>query len=148
MKPLKDFREFLNKGIVRRRTPDKARARSLVKEAEKRNRFLKEMKKIGLNNQNANYFIEFTYDVLIELIRANMLIDGFSASGEGAHEAEVAYLWKTGFKEKEIRFMNDLRYFRNGILYYGKDFDAGYGERVLKFLRKTYPVLLINAKGS
>ena len=41
-------------------------------------------------------------------------------------------------------FTNDLRYFRNGILYYGKSFDKEYGEKVLDFLNKTYPKLKIN----
>jgi len=39
------------------------------------------------------------------------------------------------------RFMNDLRFFRNGILYYGKDFDAEYGKKVLDFLNNIYPKL-------
>jgi len=49
---------------------------------------------------------------------------------------------KISFAEKDIRFMNELRYFRNGILYYGKDFDAEYGKKVLEFLEKTYPKLV------
>ncbi len=142
MIPLKDFEEFLKSGIVRKRNPDKARAKSLVEEAEKRKKFLDEiLRKIGLSDKNANYFIETSYDILIELIRAKLLRDGLYASGEGAHEAEVSYMKKIGFAEKEIRFMNDLRYFRNGILYYGKSFDQDYGKKVLDFLNKIYPQL-------
>ena len=63
------------------------------------------------------------------------------ASGEGAHEAEVTYMKNMGFSEREVRFMNDLRYFRNGILYYGKNFDADYGRKVLNFLDNIFPVL-------
>ena len=59
--------------------------------------------------------IEKMYDILIELIRAKMLKDGFKAHGEGAHEAEVSYMRKIGFNELDISFMNELRYFRNGI---------------------------------
>lgn len=142
MRPLKNFNEFLKSGVIRKRTPDIARAKSLIQEAEKRMNFLKEARnKIGLSDINANYFIETSYDVLIELIRAKLLINGFSSSGKGAHEAEVSYMRNMGFYEKEARFMNDLRFFRNGILYYGKDFDAEYGNKVLDFLNKTYPKL-------
>ena len=41
MRPLKDFDEFLKEGGVRKRTPDMPRARSLIEEAEKRNKILK-----------------------------------------------------------------------------------------------------------
>lgn len=142
MRPLKNFEEFLKTGIVKKRTPDIIRAKSLVREAEKRKRFLNEIyDKIGLSDKNANYFIETSYDILIELIRAKLLTEGFSTSGQGAHEAEVSYLRKLMFSEHDIRFINDLRYSRNGILYYGKDFNSEYGKKVLDFLNKIYPKL-------
>lgn len=142
MMPLKSFKEFLSRGTARRITPDTARARSLVQESEKRKKFLEELyEKLGLKDENANYFIENSYDLLIELLRAKMLMQGLYASGEGAHEAEVAYMQELRFPDKDIRFMNDLRHFRNGILYRGKNFDKEYGEKVLKFMEKTYPKL-------
>lgn len=139
---LKDFEEFLRSGTARKRTPDKGRAASLLAEAGKRKAFIGEMSKtFGISDANANYFIENSYDALLELLRAKLLIDGFSTSGEGAHEAEVSYMLKLGIPERDVRFMSDLRYFRNGILYYGKDFDAEYGKKVLEFLNKMYPKL-------
>ena len=142
MRPLKDFNEFIKEGIIKKITPNIQRASSLMHEAEKRMGFVEEIKdKVGLTDKNANYFIENSYDILIELIRAKLLTKGFNSSGQGAHEAEVAYMRNLGFPENEARFMNDLRYFRNGILYYGKDFDKEYAEKVLNFLNKTYPKL-------
>ncbi|MBU4352211.1 MAG: hypothetical protein KKA65_02735 [Nanoarchaeota archaeon] len=142
MRPLKKFEEFLENGVVRKRKPDQSRADWLFREEEDRKKFLDEAyEKVGMRNDNANYFIENAYDTLIGLIRAQMLLQGFSASGEGAHEAEVAFLRKLKFTESETRFMNELRYFRNGILYYGKKFDVEYGKRVLEFLSKVYPRL-------
>lgn len=142
MKPLKRFEEFLKRRIVKRISPDLARSKSLISESDKRNKFVNVMlKKIGISDDNANYFIEAAYDTVIEIIRASMLADGYNASGEGAHEAEVSYMKKLGFSEKDVRFMNDLRYYRNGILYYGKEFDAEYANRVIDFLAKVYPKL-------
>jgi hypothetical protein len=46
-----------------------------------------------------------------------------------------------GFSEPDVRFANDLRYFRNGINYYGKRFDAAYAKQVLQFLEAVYPKL-------
>lgn len=77
----------------------------------------------------------------MELIRAKMLKAGFKSSGIGAHEAEVSYLRELGFKDTEIEFTNQLRYFRNGILYYGKSFDIDYVNKVLDFLNKVYRLL-------
>ena len=48
---------------------------------------------------------------------------------------------RLSFPKKDIRFMNELRYHRNGILYYGRDFDAEYARKVLDFLERIYPEL-------
>ncbi len=70
-----------------------------------------------------------------------MLVDGYKAVGFSAHEAEVSYLSKLEFSESEIVFMDEIRYSRNSILYYGKKFDKDYAEKVLKFLDATYSKL-------
>jgi len=140
---MRAFKEFLELGVIRKRTSDSLRADSLLKEAEKRKKFIDEMSsKIGLTDKNANYFVENSYDALIELIRAKLIVEGFRASGEGAHEAEISYMKDLEFSDKDIKFMNDLRYYRNGILYYGKDFDANYASKVLVFLKEIYPKLV------
>ncbi len=143
MRLLEKFEEFLEKGTIQERTPDFPRANYLIEEAKKRKTFFDQMiNNIGLTDENANYFIETSYDILIELIRAKLIKAGFSSSGEGAHEAEVSFMEKLNFSEKDLRFMDDLRYFRNGILYYGKSFDSDYAKKVIEYLKKTYLRLL------
>ena len=78
----------------------------------------------------------------MEMVRAKMLVDGFSASGQGAHEAEVSYLREIGFSENSVQFANQLRYLRNGMLYYGKILDKEYAEKVMRFINETYPKLM------
>lgn len=139
MNPLKSFEEFLNEGIIKKQRLDISRASSLRQEAEKRKSFLNVMvDKIKVSDDNANYFVENSYDIVMELIRAKLLLNGFKASGINAHEAEVSYLRVLGFSEYEVRFVNELRYFRNGIIYYGKRLDADYANRVLNFLDTLY----------
>ena len=139
MKPIKDFKEFIKNGVIKRISPDVNRALFLKKEGEKRKIFLNEIKKkIGLNDNNANYIVENSYNILSELLRAKMLTLGYSASGLGAHEAEVSFMRTLSFTDAEVIFMNDLRYFRNGILYYGKILDKEYAEKVLAFMEKIY----------
>jgi len=70
-----------------------------------------------------------------------MLTDGYKASGPAAHEAEVSYMIKLGFSESDAEFMDEIRYSRNGIFYYGKRFDSEYAKKVLSFLDIIYPKL-------
>lgn len=143
MKSLKTFEEFLREGVIRKITPDINRAKALVEESKKRKDFLNQiLSKIGLSDDNANYIIENAYDLLLGLLRAKLLRDGFSSQGLGAHEAEVSYMRLLGFSEEQVRLMNDLRYYRNGILYYGKSFDSEYANKIKDLLEKTYPKLI------
>jgi len=140
---MKEFNEFVKKGIIVKQSINKSRAKDLIEESERKYNSLKQLlDKIGLDNENANDVIEYCYDVLIGLIRAKLYLEGFKASGEGAHEAEVSYLSKLNFSENEVRFIDDLRYFRNGVKYYGRRFDKEYAEKVLKFLKEIRPRLL------
>lgn len=142
MNQLKKFEEYVAKKFVKKTTPNSLRAKDLIEEAERDLEFLKElMKKIELNDKRANNFINQAYDIIMKLLRAKLLIDGFKASGLAAHEAEVAYLAKLGFSEKDSTFLDTLRYSRNGISYYGKKFDADYAKEVLDFLDIIYPKL-------
>src|SRR3989344_9445442 len=110
-----------------------------MQEAENSYALLQEkIQKIGLRPDTANDYIKSCYDILMELVRAKMLLAGFNASGQGAHEAEVSYMRKLGFTETEVQFADQLRFFRNGMLYYGTILDKEYGEKVIAFLKKTY----------
>ena len=142
---MKLFEEYIEDGVVKVQSPDFSRAKSLKKEAETSYKVLKEIiKTFGITSTNSNYIIKNAYDIIMELIRARMLKEGFNSVGKGAHEAEVVYLKKIGFKDSEIDFADQLRYFRNGILYYGKTFDEEYAHKVIDFLEKVYLVLTEN----
>jgi len=135
---MKKFDYFVEKGVVKKRLPDLARADSLVKEASRKSEFLKTvLTKIGICDENANDVIESCHDIIMNLIRVKMFREGFFASGFSAHEAEVSFLEKFDFSGEEIYFVDKLRYFRNGMLYYGKKFDKEYAMRVLSFLEKV-----------
>ena len=134
---MRTFEEYLEEGIVKRQSPDLSRARALQIEAKESydilHAFLKEGK---LSERTANHVIKNAYDIIIELIRAKLLTKGYNAQGFGAHEAEVAYLVKLGLSAQKVEFADKLRYFRNGILYYGKSFDKAYAKKVLAFLEE------------
>ncbi len=142
MNHIKKFEEYISRKIVKKTTTNHLRAKDLVEESERDLDFLKELiKKIGVNDKNANNFIDQAYNIIMKVLRAKMLLDGFKASGLAAHEAEVAYTVKLGFSEKDSAFLDNLRYSRNGISYYGKKFDADYAQEALNFLHRIYPKL-------
>jgi len=142
MKAVKSFNEFIKLNIVKKQSKDKSRAEFLIKEAERKFKSLKErLEKIGIKEDNANDYIESCYDILMQLVRAKMFLEGYNASGIGAHEAEVSYLRNLKFSEVDVQFTHQLRYFRNGILSYGTNLDKEYAEKVLSFLNKIYPKL-------
>jgi len=142
MKGIRSFDEFIKQNIVKKQSIDKSRAEFLVKEAENGyNNLLEKIQKIGIREDNANDFVKSCYDILVELIRAKMLLDGYNASGKGAHEAEVSYMRVLGFVEKDVQFADQIRYFRNGMLYYGTILDKEYTEKVIDFTKRIYSKL-------
>ena len=142
MKAIKIFEDFIKERIVKLQNPDKSRAEFLIKEAEQNYNYLLELiEKIGIKNENANDYIKKCHDILMGLIRAKMLTDGYNASGYGAHEAEVSYLRTLGFKEKDVQFVDQIRFFRNGMLYYGTILDKEYAEKVIEFTKENYKKL-------
>ena len=142
MKSIKSFEEFIKQGIVKKQNSNKSRAEFLIRESEKTLRGLnKRVKVMGIDEDNTNSIIKDCYDVLMELIRAKMILEGYNASGLGAHEAEVSYLRVLEFKENDVQIADKLRYFRNGMLYYGTILDEEYAKNVLEFTKKIYSKL-------
>jgi len=138
----KEFDEYVKKGVVKKCSIDKSRAEFLINESQNSLDGLYErIEIIGINDKNANSIIKDCYDILMELIRAKLLLTGYSSAGQFAHEAEVSYLKKLGFSDIEVSFLNDLRYFRNSVTYYGKILDKEYAKKVLDFTNGIYPKL-------
>lgn len=138
----KEFKEYIQKGVIRKVSVNKSRAAFLINESQKSLEGLHErIGIIGINNKNANSIIKDCYDVLMELTRAKLLLAGYSSAGQFAHEAEVSYLKEMGFPDNDVSFLNDLRYFRNSVTYYGKILDVEYAESVVEFTKRIYPKL-------
>jgi hypothetical protein len=139
MKAIKPFDEFIKEGIVKKQSPDNSRAEFLIEESRKTYNFLhKKINAFNINDETANDIVRSCYDVVMELIRARMLLKGYNASGKGAHEAEVSYLRIIGFNEKDVQFADQLRFFRNGMLYYGTILDEEYAKKIVDFTEKIY----------
>ncbi len=130
-----DFGYYLKEKIARKQSPNIPRAEFLIKETQKSFIGLKDrVEKLEINEFNANSVIKDIHDIIIEKIRAKMLLDGYNASGNFAHEAEVAYMKNLNFSDFEVSFVNELRQARNGITYYGKIYEKEYAKSCYDFL--------------
>ena len=137
-----DFNYYLKERIVRKQSSNLPRAEFLIKETQKSFIGLKNrVEKLGIDEFNANSVIKDIHDIIIEKIRAKMLLDGYNASGNFAHEAEVSYMKNLGFSDFEISFVNELRQARNGINYYGKIYEKNYAKSCYEFLIQLNPRL-------
>ena len=137
MRRVPTFEECLQKGSLISITPDKQRSQYLYLQAKRKRELLEEnIKKIGITTENANDYIEYCYNILMIFIRAHMFEQGYKTQGQGSHEAEVSFAKRIGFRETELDFLNQLRYFRNGILYYGQEFDTTYAKKVISFTKQ------------
>lgn len=143
MKAVRYFEDFLREGVVKKQAPAKSRAEFLIGESEKEhNALIENLSVLGINQNNLSTYFKMCYDIIMELLRARLLLDGFNASGNYAHEAEVAYMRNLEFKEQDVQFLDQMRYFRNGLLYYGTILDTEYVKQVIGFINKVRRVLL------
>jgi hypothetical protein len=132
----KKFEEYIGKGIVRKGYPNKNRSNFLSSSSEKLKKALNNrIKVMGITDEQAESIIKEVYDIIMDKIRSKMLIEGYNASGFGAHEAEVSFMENLGFNRIEIEFMNQLRIIRNRIMYYGEEIDAEYARKALEFMK-------------
>jgi hypothetical protein len=139
LKPLKNFDYFLEKKIAKMQSVDKSRANSLKKESKLSfDGLVERIEVMGLNEKNANSILKDCYDIILEAIRSRMFLLGYSSTGNGAHEAEVSFSRKLLKSENDVQFLNKLRYFRNGMIYYGVILDLEYAEKVIGFTRRVY----------
>jgi hypothetical protein len=138
---MREFQDYLKEGSVHKQTPNIERAYYLLDEAKEKKKFLNLIttKAIPKEKWNHNVICEQCYDIIMETIRAKMFIDGFKSS---SHEAEVSYLKILNFEEIEVKQMDELRYYRNGIKYYGIQLNLEYAEKTLIFLEKIHERLL------
>ena len=114
---LNSWDECLENNCVIMVSPDKQKAKSLIKTARGRMKFLQENK---IKDENANYIFEGYYSSLIEYIHAIALEKGYKLSN---HVCLGYFLSDVLKKEKLYKLFEDCRYKRNSLLYSGNTMD-------------------------
>ena len=140
---IQDFSVYQKNGTVRSITPDYHRAESLFADSHRKLQVLqRQIAALGVDAELANEYIILCYDILLLCIRAHLYKKGLVSKGLGAHEAEVSYLQELSIPTKDILFLDQMRYFRNGMLYYGKTLDVEYAHAVISFTQSLHAKLL------
>ncbi|MEK6893196.1 MAG: HDIG domain-containing metalloprotein [Nanoarchaeota archaeon] len=122
-------------------TPNEEKARSILKMAETSLEMIKQIDE----KRFPSIFIKEHYEIIRELISIILLLDGFKASGEGAHKKQIEYL-EANYKEfnkSEIMLIDELRLTRNKIAYDGFFIKEDYIERKMKEISEVIDKLML-----
>jgi len=109
---VKEFNFFLERGEVKKQSPDISLAKSTFGSGVDR---LKTTKSI-LRIVKPKYILENAYESAREAADALLYQEGFKSF---SHEASIVYLIKKGFSESELNEFDSFRKIRNKIKYYG-----------------------------
>ncbi len=127
---MKDFNFFVNKGDVKKQSPDKNLAKATFNDSQERLALSKNLQKIA----KSKYVLENAYKSMREAADAVLYNEGFKSF---SHEASIVYLLKKGFSESDIAEFDRFRKIRNGIKYYGRDCDESDAEAAIKLAEKV-----------
>ena len=97
-------------------TPDKQKAKSLIKTAKDRINYANK----EISENNANFIFEDYYSSALELIHAIVLIKGYNVKN---HICLGFYIKDILKGEKLFLIFDDCRYKRNSLIYYGSKMD-------------------------
>jgi len=74
MRIIKKFEEYIDRGITKKISPDIQRAQNLQQESKRKYALLKtQIKKLGVDDDNSNDYVDYCYNIIMFLIRSRML---------------------------------------------------------------------------
>ena len=125
---MRDFEYFININDVRKVSPDKQLAVSLIKDMDERI-----SDAIKLNTKEFPKIIfEVVYDALRDFCDALLAIEGYKSY---SHEGSISFLAKKGFDAAFISEFDKFIYKRNGSKYYGAKITAEEAESIIRFYK-------------
>lgn len=108
------FQDFIKEGSVRRGSPDKLLAKSLLKTSENDKKFIDSLR---IDTTSSRKIMSNYYDILRSILEAVSALEGYKIY---SHEAFAHYLKEKGESVLSMKF-DRFRKIRNAINYYGKD---------------------------
>ena len=111
------FKNYLNSGYVKKKTPDSEEAKALLEKAKNR---LEYTKSRDVNDKTSQFILEDAYEAIRESSQALMSIKGFKPY---SHEATISFVkefYVSNFSEEEMHKFNRFRQLRNDSVYKAK----------------------------
>ena len=103
-------------------TPEKERAKSILRMIRKREKFVKNIKQ----SQFSTIIAENYYEIIKELCTAIALSNGYKFTSENAYKELIDFMRNYKINEHEIEIMQDLRIRRNKSSYEGQPIEKIY----------------------
>ena len=125
------FEDFIKEGKVRKATPDRFMAESIIKNTFEDLKFLEQTKLTELSKRKlvTNY-----YDSLRSLLEAISILKGYKIY---SHEAFTPFL-EEELKDKILSIKFDrFRKIRNGLNYYGKSIQLNEAKEIIEELKRV-----------
>ncbi|MDP3027825.1 MAG: hypothetical protein Q8N63_09050 [Nanoarchaeota archaeon] len=130
---MESFESYIAQGIVRKVSPDRERAKKLIRDGKNR---LKDVELLDIEKL-PKFVFENIYDALRDFLLAILLNEGYNTA---SHEAPISYLLKKGFDVYTLNKLDRFRYKRNGSKYYGEGITIEEAKEIKEFCSQ------INAK--
>lgn len=129
---IKEINYYIEKGHIKKKSPDLAEAESLLSKAKRR---LKRIKNEKIENDNADLIFEDIYEVIRESGQSLMSKKGYKPY---SHEATIAFIkeFYKEFNEYEINTFDRFRKIRNNSIYRGIILKKEDTKEILQFADK------------
>ena len=130
---INSFKNYLEDGKAKRKTPDPEEAKSLLEKSQNRLEYIK-LKKI--TNKTATFILEDAYEAIREAAQSLMSIKGFKPY---SHEATIAFIkdfYKLEFNKEYIHKFDHFRKLRNDSVYKAVSITKSDAESSLLFAKK------------
>ena len=111
---INSFKNYLELGKVRRKTPDPEEAKALLDKAQDRLEYIKDKE---INAKTAKFVLEDSYEAVREAAQALMSVKGFKPY---SHEATISFIkefYGKVFSEEDIHLFDHFRQLRNDSIY-------------------------------
>ena len=114
---INSFKNYINIGYVKKKTPDPEEAKSLLEKAKNRLEYTKSRE---INDKNSQFVLEDAYQSIRESAQALMSVKGFKPY---SHEATISFIkefYSSDFNEEELHKFDRFRQLRNDYVYKAK----------------------------
>lgn len=114
---INSFKNYLNTGYVKKKTPDTEEAKALLEKAKNRIQYTKSRE---INDRTSQFVLEDAYEAIRESAQALMSVKGFKPY---SHEATISFIkefYNSEFNEQELSKFDRFRQLRNDSVYKAK----------------------------